>query len=94
MVLSLMRSILVPVVIMDLTLDSGMTHVVVLALLVITVPHQVQMQLLFLVEILLYIVLLVLRILSLFLLDGVQVQLTRILKLEVKYSILILFISV
>lgn len=89
-----MRSILVPVVIMDLTLDSGMTHVVVLALLVITVPHQVQMQLLSLVEILLYIVLLVLRILSLFLLDGVQVQLTRILKLEVKYSILILFISV
>ena len=94
MVLSLMRSILVPVVIMDLTLDSGMTHVVVLALLVITVPHQVQMPLLSLVEILLYIVLLVLRILSLFLLDGVQVQLTRILKLEVKYSILILFISV
>lgn len=89
-----MRSILVPVVIMDLTLDSGMTHVVVLALLVITVPHQVQMQLLSLVETLLYIVLQVLRILSLFLLDGVQVQLTRILKLEVKYSILILFISV
>lgn len=89
-----MRSILVPVVIMDLTLDSGMTHVVVLALLVITVPHQVQMQLLSLVETLLYIVLQVLRILSLFLLDGVQVQLTRILKLEVKYSILILFTSV
>lgn len=89
-----MRSILVPAVIMDLNLDSGMTHVVVLALLVITVPHQVQIQLLSLVEILLYIVLLVLRILSLFLLDGVQVQLIRILKLEVKYSILILFISV
>ena len=68
LVLSLSRIIPAPMVIMDLSLVSGITHVVVFVRLVTSVLHQVRIQLQFVVVVLMCIVLLVLIVLFLFLL--------------------------